>query len=240
MPGAAVDAVDAVVLAGGFGTRLRSVVPDLPKPMAPVAGRPFLELLLAALARRGVGRAVLSLGYQADVIRRHFGDGFAGIELAYCIEDTPLGTGGAIRAALPLCHGAQALVVNGDTYLDLDLAALLATHGGQGSESDPVIVGRALDDAARFGRLRCDGDHVVGFSEKGNAGPGIINSGHYLLPIALFAGSALPAAFSFETDYLPTAVQQRRVALFLTQGDFIDIGVPDDYRRAQTQLAGLL
>ncbi len=241
--------IDAVVLAGGFGTRLRSVVPDLPKPMAPVAGRPFLEILLGSLARRGVRRAVLSLGYQADVIQRHFGTRFStaagDVDLAYCVETTPLGTGGAIRFALDTCTGPLALVVNGDTYLDLDLNALLAAHG---AGTDPVIVGRALDDAARFGRLRCEGDRVVGFSEKGAdggkggdpGGPGVINSGHYLLPTALFSGSPLPAAFSFETDYLPVAVQQRRFALYLTQGAFIDIGVPDDYQRAQTSLAHLM
>lgn len=227
--------MDAVVLAGGFGTRLRSVVPDLPKPMAPVAGRPFLEILLAMLARKGVRRAVLSLGYQAGVIVQHFGARFEGIELEHEIETEPLGTGGALRTALARCTSEAALVVNGDTFLDLELDALRARWAFDGS---PLIVGREVPDTARFGRLETTGLRLQGFAARGAGGPGVINMGHYVLPTAIFdAHPGLPAQFSFEADFLAPQAAALGFEVFVTQGLFIDIGVPEDYRRAQTELA---
>ncbi len=228
--------MEAVVLAGGFGTRLRSVVPDLPKPMAPVAGRPFLEILLAMLAAKGVRLAVLSLGYQADVIVRHFGGSFQGIELVHEIETEPLGTGGALKAALARCSGDAALVVNGDTFLDLELDALRSRWQAQ---RRPLIVGRELPDTARFGRLSTRGSVLLGFAERGAGGPGVINMGHYVLPTDLFKPyPALPRSFSFEADFLAPHAAELAFEVFVTQGLFIDIGVPEDYRRAQTELAG--
>ena len=228
--------MDAVVLAGGFGTRLRSVVPDLPKPMAPVAGRPFLEILLAMLARKGVQRAVLSLGYQAEVIVRHFGSRFEGIELVHEIETEPLGTGGALRAALARCSSDAALVVNGDTFLDLELDALRARWARDGR---PLIVGREVPDTARFGRLETTGPRLQGFAARGAGGPGVINMGHYVLPTGLFAAHpGLPRQFSFEAEFLAPQAAALAFEVFVTQGLFIDIGVPEDYHRAQTELAG--
>lgn len=226
---------EAVVLAGGFGTRLRAEVPDLPKPMAPVAGRPLLEILLTRLSQKGVHRVVLSLGHMAEVIVRHFGARFAGMEVVHEVETHPLGTGGALRAALLRCESDSALVFNGDTFLDLELDDLWARwrQGGR-----PLIVGKEVSDTARFGRLVLDGDCIGGFAERGTAGPGIINLGHYLLPRDLFAAHAeLPAGFSFEADFLAKHVSAIGFELFLSQGLFIDIGVPEDYRRAQLELA---
>ena len=117
--------MEAVVLAGGLGTRLRQVVPDLPKPMAPVAGRPFLEILLGALAAKGIDRVVLSVGHRADAITGHFGHRWNGLEIDYAVEATPLGTGGAVRLALGHCRHDPVLVVNGDTFLDLEVDALM-------------------------------------------------------------------------------------------------------------------
>jgi len=227
--------LEAVVLAGGFGTRLRAVVPDLPKPMAPVAGRPFLEILLSMLAQKGVQRAVLSLGHQADLIVRHFGGRYAGIELVSEIETEPLGTGGALRAALSRCKGDAALVVNGDTFLDLELDALAARWQ---QRHVPLIVGRAVDDTARFGRLDVSGHVLLGFAARGAGGPGVINMGHYVLPTALFEGQAgLPKSFSFEADFLAPRARELGFEVFVTEGLFIDIGVPEDYARAQHELA---
>jgi D-glycero-alpha-D-manno-heptose 1-phosphate guanylyltransferase len=227
--------MDAVVLAGGFGTRLRSVVPELPKPMAPVAGRPFLEILLAMLARKGVVRAVLSVGYQANVIEGHFGKHFEGIDLVYEIETEPLGTGGALRAALTRCNGDSALVVNGDTFLDLELDALCARWL---LNKRPLIVGRNVPDTSRFGRLNMLGPVLQGFAARGAGGPGVINMGHYVLPCALFQTHPdLPKQFSFEADFLAPQAASLGFDVFVTQGLFIDIGVPEDYARAQTELA---
>jgi len=226
---------EAVVLAGGFGTRLRAVVPDLPKPMAPVAGRPFLEILLSMLAAKGVRRAVLSLGYRAELIVQHFGGHYAGIELVSEIETEPLGTGGALRAALARCQGDAALVVNGDTFLDLELDALVQRWQRRRA---PLIVGRAVDDTARFGRLDLSGEALLGFAARGAGGPGVINMGHYVLPTTLFEAQAgLPKSFSFEADFLAPRVRELAFEVFVTAGLFIDIGVPEDYARAQHELA---
>jgi D-glycero-alpha-D-manno-heptose 1-phosphate guanylyltransferase len=116
--------MEAIVLAGGRGTRLQDVVPVLPKPMAPIAGRPFLEIVLCLLARKGFRRAVLSLGYMADKVVACFGDHFSGMDLIYEIEPRPLGTGGATRQALARCNADHVFVFNGDTYLDLEVAEL--------------------------------------------------------------------------------------------------------------------
>jgi D-glycero-alpha-D-manno-heptose 1-phosphate guanylyltransferase len=228
--------MEAIVLAGGFGTRLRAIVPDVPKPMAPVAGRPFLEILLTSLAQKGYRRVVLSLGFLADTVVRHFGQQYAGMELVYEIEGEPLGTGGAIRAALARCQGEQVCVFNGDTYLDLEVDALQALWQAR---REPVIVARAVDDTARYGRLHVSDGRVRRFAEKGEAGPGLINAGCYLLPRTILDGFPAGQAFSFETEFLMKAVSERDFSVFVSQGQFIDIGVPDDYARAQTELAGV-
>jgi len=228
--------MEAIVLAGGFGTRLRQVVPDWPKPMAPVAGRPFLEILLTSLARKGFRRVVLSLGYMAEKVVAHFGDRFAGMELIYEIEKTPLGTGGAVRQALERCKADHVFVFNGDTFLDIeavDVEAHWQTHHA------PIIVAREVPDTARYGCLDTDNGRVLGFSEKKVAGPGLINAGCYVLPSDILDGFALGKPFSLETDFLAKSVATRRFDLFVTHGHFIDIGVPEDYTRAQTELAGV-
>lgn len=228
--------MEAVILAGGFGTRLRQVVPDLPKPMAPVAGRPFLEILLSGLAAKGVTRAVLSLGFMAESISSHFGARFAGIELAYVVEDTPLGTGGAVRLAMTACRDDHAFIFNGDTYLDLECVQVDQLWQ---SHRRPIIVGREVPDTSRYGRLLVEEGRVTGFAEKGAAGPGLINAGCYVLASDQLAsaGFSLYQPFSIETDYLALEVARQPVDVFVTQGQFIDIGVPEDYALAQTLLS---
>jgi len=226
--------MEAIVLAGGFGTRLRQVVPNLPKPMAPVAGRPFLEILLSFLAGKGVCSVVLSLGYMADKVMGYFGGSFLGMELLYEIENTPLGTGGALRQALTRCGADHVFVFNGDTFLNLEVADVEA-HWQK--HLAPIIVAREVADTARYGRLNCANERVLGFSEKGFTGPGLINAGCYVLPTDILGHFALGQPFSLEADYLPQAVKARRFDVFVTHGQFIDIGVPDDYARAQTELA---
>jgi len=226
--------MEAVVLAGGLGTRLRALVPDVPKPMAPVAGRPFLEILLAHLARKRFDRVVLSVGYLADTILQHFGDSYAGMEILYEVESQPLGTGGALRQALRRCESDRVFVFNGDTFLDLEVEEAWRVGA---AERQPVIVARTVPDTSRFGVVELDGHRVTGFRERGTHHPGLINAGSYLLPRDIFEGETLPDAFSLERDFLPAAVKRRDFLVFVTRGSFIDIGVPEDYQRAQTQLA---
>lgn len=223
---------EAIVLAGGFGTRLRPVVSDVPKPMAPIAGRPFLEILLTHLARKGVHRVILSVGFMSEKIVGHFGNRFAGMDLDYAVEEHPLGTGGAVKAALGHCEGDHAFVFNGDTYLDLEVSRLDACWTARRC---PLIVGREVADTSRYGRLITVEGRVVGFEEKGKAGPGLINAGCYVLPTDILM--AVPAeTFSLESDFLSREIGRRRFELFVTGGDFIDIGIPEDFQRAQVEL----
>ncbi len=226
--------MDAIVLAGGFGTRLAPVVPDLPKPMAPVAGRPFLEILLTWLSRQGFSRVMLSLGHMADKIVSHFGDHYAGMQLVYEVEDSPLGTGGAIRQASRHCSGTHYFVFNGDSFLDLEVDKVEALWQAR---RVPTIVARALSDTTRFGRLETSGSQVTGFVGKGQPGPGLINGGCYVFDANELAEIPIGKPFSIELDYFPEQVKKRRFEFFVTQGQFIDIGVPVDYARAQIELA---
>jgi D-glycero-alpha-D-manno-heptose 1-phosphate guanylyltransferase len=235
--------IDAVVLAGGLGTRLRAAVPDLPKPMAPVAGRPFLAWVLDHLARQGVRRAVLAVGFRHGAIQEYFGDHFGNrhgpIRLTYSVEPRPLGTGGALRAALTRCATDPVLVVNGDTLFEIDLEPLLACHRAAGRSLTMALC--LAPDTARYGRVAVADGIVTGFDEKGPSGAGLgagcINAGLYVVSARLFDGLALPAAFSFEDDLLAPHLAAVAPAAFEATGYFIDIGVPDDYRRARAELA---
>ncbi len=228
--------MEAIVLAGGFGTRLKSVVFDLPKPMAPVAGKPFLEILLKTLAQKGFMRVVLSLGYMSEKVIAHFGSRFEGMELVYEIESTPLGTGGAIRLALTQCLTDHVFVFNGDTYLDLEVAHVEA-HWQMNHM--PIIVARNMIDTARYGRLETDNGKVIGFSEKGIIGNGLINAGCYVLPTHILSSFELGQPFSLETDFLVHAIKTQCFDVLVTESHFIDIGIPEDYARAQTELSGV-
>jgi D-glycero-alpha-D-manno-heptose 1-phosphate guanylyltransferase len=225
--------MEAIVLAGGFGTRLRQVVADVPKPMAPIAGRPFLEILLGSLAQKGFSRVVLSLGFMAEKISGHFGPRFEGLDLAYVVEDTPLGTGGATRLAAAACTQDHVFVFNGDTYLDLEVELLEQQWQAR---RNPIVVGRQVPDTTRYGRLVVDGDRITSFAEKGISGPGLINAGCYVLARDALARFSLNQPFSMETDYLIPEVARAAVEVFVTKGVFIDIGIPEDYSRAQTLL----
>lgn len=225
--------MEAIVLAGGFGTRLKGVVPDLPKPMAPVAGRPFLEILLDNLKQGGFKRVVLSVGHLAERIIDHFGDRHKGLDIAYAIEDAPLGTGGATRLALRSCRAADIFVFNGDTYLEFDFAAAARERCRNGRG---IIVTRAVPDTSRFGRITVEGRRILRFNEKGASGPGLINAGAYILARSELDGFEDGKAFSLETDYLAQAVAAGAFDHFLSEGLFIDIGVPEDYKIAQTAL----
>lgn len=228
--------MEAIILAGGFGARLRQVVSDLPKPMAPIAGRPFLEILLTSLARKRFTRVILSVGFMSEKIVEHFGAQYAGMTLVYEIEREPLGTGGAIRAALTRCLSDHVFVFNGDTYCDLDVDGLerMWQHG-----HGPIVVVREVSDTSRFGRVEISGERITAFCEKGRSGAGLINGGCYVLPAHALDNLPLGQNFSFETEYLAKEVGRTPFTAFITHGRFIDIGVPEDYARAQTELANL-
>lgn len=221
----------AIVLAGGFGTRLHSVVSDVPKPMAPVGGRPFLEILLCRLECLGFDRVTMSVGYLSQLIINHFGPKFGGMQLTYAVEAAPLGTGGAVVLAQRECTDHHVFVFNGDTYLEFDAREVEALWRRKGN---PVVMACQVGDTARYGRLLVEGDRVRGFSEKGASGPGLINAGAYLLDLRDLAAWPEGVKFSLEQDYLVPAVTAREINYYADTQNFIDIGVPDDYLRAQS------
>ncbi len=227
--------MEAIVLAGGLGTRLRAVVADLPKPMAPVAGRPFLAILLDQLSEAGFARVVLSVGYRHEAIVDYFGENYRGLKLKYAVETEPLGTGGAMRLALQQTSAPEVFVINGDTFLQLDYAAMLGAHRSESAQL--TLAAQQVPDTSRYGALDIESGRIRGFLEKGGSGPGMINGGTYLLDPALLSNSDLPPAFSFETDLLMPRIGEIAPLAFFTDGLFIDIGVPEDYARAQQLLA---
>ena len=227
--------MEAIVLAGGLGTRLRGVVDDVPKPMAPVHGRPFLALLLDRLVAAGFETAILAVGYRHEAIRGHFGAAYRGLALRYSVESEPLGTGGAIRLACEQAAARNLFVLNGDTYVELDFRAMLAAHLEAAAELSIAI--HRVPDVARYGALELDGEIVCGLREKGRAGPGWINAGAYVMSAALRARFRGRKAFSFEGDLLAPEMESIRPRAFRAAGLFIDIGVPEDYARAKELLA---
>ena len=224
---------EAIILAGGMGTRLRGASGDLPKPMAPVAGRPFLAWQLEALARRGIMRVVLSVGYRREAIEAHFGDRYQGLAIAYSRETAPLGTGGAIAAAMAVVDGPAAFVLNGDTFIRAPLRAM--EWGG----SELCILVARVDDASRFGTVLVEGDRIVGFREKQAAGPGLVNSGVYWLARQVLEAAAGREKFSFERDFVEPQVARLAIHAVITGEPFIDIGVPETLAAADTVIPAL-
>ncbi|MCK8784398.1 nucleotidyltransferase family protein [Roseomonas sp. NAR14] len=220
--------LDAVVLAGGLGTRLRSVVSDVPKPMAPVAGRPFLAWLLDRLARAGVARVVLSTGYLGHVIRDTIGERHAGMEIDYVQEESPLGTGGATYAALGACTTERAIVLNGDTWLEADLRAMATLA----PEADLVLAVRRVPDRSRYGSILTRNGRVTGVAEKGGSGPGLINGGIYVMRRDMPQVRPQPERFSLETALLAEP-GELDVRSYTAEGEFLDIGTPEDFAAAQ-------
>ena len=222
--------MEAIVLAGGFGTRLRSVVSDVPKPMAPVAGRPFLEFLLDYMSTQSIDHAVLSVGYMHETIERHFGEKYNNIHIDYAIETTPLGTGGGILNAFSKCETNNVVVLNGDTLFSTDLSILHRFHKDHKAALSMIM--RHVDDASRYGSVVVnDANRIVGFVEKNNSqGVGTINGGIYMLSRTLFSGYAVGDSFSFEKDILQKRFSDIPMYAYAAGDYFIDIGVPEDYR----------
>jgi D-glycero-alpha-D-manno-heptose 1-phosphate guanylyltransferase len=229
----------AIILAGGFGTRLQSLVSDLPKPMAPVNGKPFLEYQLRYLKHFGLSKVIISTGHLAERIRSHFGSGFNGLEIKYSHETQPLGTGGGIRLAMSATHEKELLVLNGDSFFDLDLSSFYKQHCSSGSECSLAL--RKVENASRYGTIRLKTDNQIGsFLEKtGTAGPGTINAGAYLIDRETFLSNTPPhSAFSIEKDFFETKLSTLKIFGFVHEGYFIDIGIPEDYRKAQHDFKG--
>jgi D-glycero-alpha-D-manno-heptose 1-phosphate guanylyltransferase len=227
--------MEAIVLAGGFGTRLASRLEGVPKPMAPVAGRPFLEILLTQLHRVGCSRVLLSVGHLHTVIQKHFGAAFHGMSVDYLIEEDPLGTGGAIRLALAQANEDSVLALNGDTFLDANYADMMRFHSAERAAVTIAVVHQP--DIVRYGGVAVQGRRIVAFEEKGRSGPGWISAGAYVLNRNLQWPRSLAEKFSIEKDFFAPEIARLAPAAYEVDGYFLDIGIPKDLDRAQTELA---
>jgi len=218
---------DVVILAGGLGTRLKSVSGDIPKPMVDISGQPFLYRLMNYLENQGVTRITLSLSYKADyIIDRVVEDNPTNCEVNFVVENELLGTGGAIKLACQKTKTKKFIVINGDTYCELDYEKFISSS----LNSDIQISGVEIEDVSRYGSLDIDCDcNVKAIVEKGKQGSGIINSGIYILSKEIINKFPLEK-FSFESDFLPKFDGVFKA--FVSDPYFIDIGIPDDYRKA--------
>lgn len=233
--------MEAILLAGGLGKRLRTAVPDLPKPMAPVGGRPFLEWQMDYWIDQGIDRFILSIGYLAPVIQSHFGSRYRNAEVTYAIEETPLGTGGGLLAALRLASGkAPVLIANGDTFFEVSLAELLSFHKGNGAEITLAL--KEVPENSRYSGVAMDErGKIVDFRVERGGTSRLVNGGVYVVaPEALTRVGWDGSALSLEDHLFPTWLSQGKKIFGLgCNGRFLDIGIPEDYRRAEGLFAAL-
>lgn len=228
--------MEAIVLAGGFGTRLAKVVKDVPKPMAPVCGRPFLEYVLGALSNEGVGHIVLAVGYKKECVIDWFGSSFSGIPIDYSIEENPLYTGGAIKQALRLCSEERVITINGDTFFPVRLQKM--RRFAEEEHSPAVVAVKKMERFSRYGAVCFDSaQYVTSFQEKRFCEIGYINGGAYDIERSVL--DCFPDVFSLENDCLPYLAEQRCLRAFCDGADFLDIGIPEDYELAQRMFHGV-
>lgn len=227
--------LDAIILAGGFGSRLQCVVKDVPKPMADINDKPFLSFIMDYLLEQNVNKVLLSVGYKHDVIMSHFGSKYKGLNIQYIIEDMPLGTGGAINKAMQYVNGEEVFVLNGDTLFCPDLNNMVAFH--RKHVADLTIAVKPMKNIDRYGTLILDGNRIIGFDEKTTKEFGYINGGVYVINKNIFKLMPLDKeSFSFEIDLLEKVCVKLKGYAFINDTYFIDIGIPDDYERAKREL----
>ena len=224
--------ITAVILAGGFGTRLQSVVSDKPKVLAEVSGRPFLAYLLEQLSPAGIRKAVICTGYLAEQIQDCFGAAYDSLRIVYSREDEPLGTGGALRLALPKLSSGIILVMNGDSYIDTDISVYVNWFLEKKLQASLLL--SWAEDTSRYGSVIINEDKTIAsFDEKSeNSGQGWINAGIYLIRKSLIASMPAGKYYSLEREFFPKLAGKGLYG-FCVGGRFIDIGTPESYAAAQ-------
>lgn len=235
------EKVDAIILAGGLGTRLRGIASDLPKVLLPVNGKPFLDILLHHLNQSGIiGKVILAVGYKADKIIEHYENSRTeNFNIVFSVETELLGTGGAIRKAIGYSETEAILVMNGDSYVEVNLEKMFAAHRAKKAVMTVVI--KEVPDASRYGKVVLDADgRVVTFEEKKNDPvAGYINAGVYLFNRNLLNEVAEERVLSWEKDLLPGFLRES-VYGFISRGRFIDIGIPETYEISGDYLKGIM
>lgn len=228
---------EAIILAGGLGTRLRSVIDQIPKPMAPVSDRPFLDYLVLYLKKFNVERIILSVGYKHEPIYDYFGIKFKEIEIEYAVEDEPLGTGGGIKNALLYARNSNLFLLNGDSFFNVDLEKLEKFHT---VNSDQVSLSlKKMKNFDRYGTVTVHNNRIEKFESKKYCKEGYINGGVYLIECDIFKSLPLEKKFSFENDFLHVYPDKIYMGAYKSESYFIDIGIPEDYNRAQMELPEL-
>jgi D-glycero-alpha-D-manno-heptose 1-phosphate guanylyltransferase len=229
--------MQAVVLAGGYGTRLKSVISELPKPMAPVQGKPFLEYILNWLLSYDVKEVVLAVGYRSDTITSYFGNVWNGVSIKYSCEEELLGTGGGIKQAASFMHlerDSSILVTNGDTFYPVNLFAMREFH--QKNESDLTLALKPMTDFERYGSVNIEPSNgeILRFREKEFCREGYVNGGVYLINSQTLMKEKL-RVFSFE-NFMEQNVGNIKMHGYVDSSYFIDIGIPEDYSKAEKEL----
>ncbi len=227
--------MEAIILAGGLGTRLRDVVPDLPKCMAPVNGHPFVFYVIKYLKSQGIKDFIFSLGHRSDAFTAYLSKLLSPKNYQLIIEKEPLGTGGAIQLACKYAKEKNVVVTNGDSIFKTDIQKQTAFHISK--NADCTLALKSMENFERYGVVELNPDATIAsFKEKQFYLKGYINGGIYILNKELFELEGFPEKFSFETDYLQKYYSQRRIFGLVQKGYFIDIGIPEDYLKAQTEL----
>lgn len=230
---------EAIILAGGLGTRLRSVVSDLPKCMAPVAGKPFLHYVIEQLTKQGIRKFIFALGYKSESVEVWLKKEFPTLHYQLSIEAAPLGTGGAIKQACEIATEKNVLIVNGDTLFNVTVEEISSAHIT--INADCTLALKPMKNFDRYGVVELnENNSISSFKEKQFYESGLINGGVYVLNVESFLKESLPVKFSFEKDYLETYFTKRNFIGVTQHQYFIDIGIPEDYEKAQTELPHIM
>lgn len=230
---------EAIILAGGFGTRLKGVVDDAPKSMALINNKPFLEYQLNYLEHWGINYVIIAVGYKAAVIKDYFGDKFKSIRLEYIEEKEPLGTGGAIKKAMEKVMAYSVFVLNGDTIFDISLSRFFDFRRTKGASISLAL--RFVPETGRYGSIKIDADErIIGFVEKADLyGEEFINGGIYCIDTRYFLNKKLPEKFSIEKDFFEKYYETDQFYGYKCYSFFMDIGIPEDYKKAQNEFRSL-
>ncbi len=221
----------AIILAGGFGTRLQSIIKTIPKSMAPINGIPFLSYLLKKLSKSGFTKVILAVGYLKEQIISFYGNNFLNLEISYSIEETPLGTGGAIIKAIQKVNENYVYVLNGDTYFDIDFSLF------NKNLNEFTLAAKKVKNVSRYGELITMGNRIINFSEKGFPKEGLINCGVYFFKTEFILKIKFTDVFSWEKDFLEKYVSLLNFKFIKFSNLFIDIGIPNDYEKAKSLLS---
>jgi D-glycero-alpha-D-manno-heptose 1-phosphate guanylyltransferase len=229
---------EVVILAGGFGTRLKSVVNDLPKCLADVAGKPFLSYVLDSLIDYKYDHFIFSLGYKSQNIIDFVNLEYPNLNVTFSIEKQPLYTGGAIRLAIENCKTNTVLIINADTYFGFDLNKFLSYHINQGG--DISIALRYMENFDRYGVVKFDKNyHIINFEEKKYQESGYINCGYIYIQKNILMEMPLNVSFSFEKDFLFLNLSKLKILAYTDNAYFIDIGIPEDFAKANNDFKGI-